>query len=102
MEPKILNKSQDKAKELKTENRRLKRELKDIQNRYEILKQDFDRVMKHSIFLEEITAKLISTRYGDKVKVDFNRYEICIDQKCVGFPDYSELLMALKILPILL
>ena len=90
----------DKIKALKRENRRLMREMIEVKNELDKCKQDTLVLTRHVVILENIVSRLISEHYGDKVKVDFTRFEICIGQNCVKFDEYEEFLTALKILPL--
>jgi len=105
MEPKLqtkqLNTPEDKVRLLKRDNRRLTKELIEVKSELDKCKQDTLVLTRHVVMLENITSRLISERYGDKVKVDFTRFEVCILQNCVKFDEYEEFLTALKILPLL-
>ena len=90
----------DKVKVLKRENRRLMREMIEVKNELDKCKQDTLVLTRHVVMLENIASRLISEHYGDKVKVDFTRFEICTSQNCIKFDEYEEFLTALKILPL--
>jgi predicted nucleotide-binding protein (sugar kinase/HSP70/actin superfamily) len=101
MEPKTQTKAEDKIKELKKENRRLVRELLEAKEALDKYKQDVNILTRHVVMLENIVLDLINTHYGEKVRADFTKFELCIDQRCVRFGEYEELLVALRILPLL-
>ena len=106
MEPKLQTKQLtapiDKIKILKRENRRLTKELIEVKSELDKCKQDALVLTRHVVMLENIASRLISAHYGDKVKVDFTKFEICISQNCVKFDEYEEFLTALRILPLLI
>jgi len=104
MEPKLQTKQLtapiDKIRILKRENRRLTKELIEVKSELDKCKQDALVLTRHVVMLENIASRLIGEHYGDKVKVDFTRFEICVGQNCVKFDEYEEFLTALKILPL--
>ena len=102
LQTKRINTSEDKIKALKRENRRLMREMIEVKNKLDKCKQDTLVLTRHVAMLENIASRLISEHYGDKVKVDFTRFEICIGQNCIRFDEYEEFLTALRILPLLI
>ena len=104
METKVQIKPQGndlkKLRELRSENRRFKRELTEAKSALDRCRQDTLVLTRHVVMLENITSRLISEHYGDKVKVDFHKFEVCIGQNCVKFDEYEEFLTALRILPL--
>jgi len=98
---KAVKTPEDKTKELRRENRRLVRELLEAKEALEKYKQDVNVLTRHVVMLENIVLNLIDAHYGEKVRADFTKFELCIDQKCVRFGEYEEFLIALRILPLL-
>jgi phage host-nuclease inhibitor protein Gam len=86
---------------LKRENKRLVRELLDVKEALERYKQDVGVLTKHVSMLENIVLDLINAHYSEKVRADFTKLELCVSQRCVRFSEYDELLIALRILPLL-
>jgi len=105
METEIQNNStktvEHKIKALKRENKRLVRELLDTKEALERYKQEASVLTRHVSMLESIVLHLIGTHYGEKVRADFIKLELCVNQKCTRFSEYDELLIALRILPLL-
>jgi predicted ribosome quality control (RQC) complex YloA/Tae2 family protein len=102
MEAQIQTKLRDKVKELRRQNRKLMNELLEAKAQLDKYKQDVNILTRHVVMLENIVLDLINANYGDKVKVDFTKFELCVDQRCVRFGEYEELLIALRILPFLI
>jgi len=100
LQTKRINTPEDKVRLLKRDNRRLTKELIEVKNELDKCKQDALVLTRHVVMLENIVSRLISQHYGDKVKADFTRFEICAGQNCVRFNEYEEFLTALKILPL--
>jgi len=100
LQTKRINTPEDKVRLLKRDNRRLTKELIEVKSELDKCKQDTLVLTRHVVMLENITSRLISEHYGDKVKVDFTRFEICTSQNCIKFDEYEEFLTALKILPL--
>jgi hypothetical protein len=93
MEPKI--------KELRQQNRKLKKELIEAKSQLDKYKQDVSILTRHIVMLENVVARLINVHYKDKVKVDLANFGICIGNNCLKFDEYEEFLVALRILPLL-
>ena len=98
---KAVKTPEDKIKELRRENRRLTRELLETRETLEKYKQDVLVLRRHVAVFENIVLDLINTYYGERVRVSFINLELCVDQKCVRFDEYDELLIALRVLPLL-
>jgi len=90
-----------KVKELRRENRSLKEELNRIKETLETCNERFNSIVRYNAMLEKALMDLVSAYYKDKVKANFDTFELCIDQKCVKFDDEAEFLTALRILPLL-
>ena len=88
-----------KVKELRRENRSLKEELNRIKETLETCNERFNSIVRYNAMLEKALMDLVSAYYKDKVKVNLDTFELCIDQKCVKFDDEVEFLTALRILP---
>jgi len=100
MEAKNRIKPEDKVKELRRQNRKLMNELLEIKSQLDRYKQDNGVLARHIVMLENLVLDLINVHYGEKVRVDFTKFEVCVDQKCIKFDEYEELLVALRILPL--
>jgi hypothetical protein len=100
MESKIQIESEGKIRELKRQNRKLIKELLEVKNQLDRYKQDNGVLARHIVMLENLVLDLINVHYGEKVRVDFTKFEVCVDQKCIKFDEYEELLMVLIILPL--
>jgi len=104
METKLQTKNgntpKDRVRLLKRDIRRLTKELIEVKSELDKCKQDTLVLTRHVVMLENITSRLIGEHYGDKVKADFTRFEICVGQNCIRFDEYEEFLTALKILPL--
>jgi phage host-nuclease inhibitor protein Gam len=98
---KAVKTPEERIRELKRENRKLTRELLDAKGQLDKYKQDVSILTRHIVMLENVVARLIEAHYKDKVKVDFTRFGICIDNNCLKFDEYEEFLTALRILPLL-
>lgn len=92
---------EEKMRELKRENRRLIRELFGAKESLERCKQDINILTKHVAMLESIILDLVDAHYGEKVRVDFTKFELCIEQRCTRFTEYDEFLIALRMLRLL-
>jgi len=101
MEPKTQDKVKEKVKELKRENRRLKEELDKVKYAFEVCDKEFNNVVRYNAMLEKTIMDLVALHYKDKVKINFDTFELCINQKCIKFDDHEELLTSLRILPLL-
>jgi len=99
MESKMEAKNQDKIRELRRQNRKLMNELLEIKSQLDRYKQDNGVLARHIVMLEDVVLGLINVHY-EKVRVDFTSFEICIDNNCLKFGEYEELLVALRILPL--
>jgi phage host-nuclease inhibitor protein Gam len=86
---------------LKRENKRLVREVLDVKEALERYKQDVGVLTKHVSMLESIILDLVDAHYGEKVRVDFTKFELCIEQRCTRFTEYDEFLIALRVLRLL-
>jgi len=93
-------KNQDKIRELRRQNRKLMNELLEIKSQLDRYKQDNGVLARHIVMLENLVLDLINVHYGEKVRVDFTSFGICIDNNCLKFGEYEELLVALRILPL--
>ena len=102
METKKQIKPEDKVKELRRQNRKLMNELLEIKSQLDRYKQDNGVLARHIVMLEDVVLDLINVHYGEKVRVDFTNFGICIDNNCLKFGEYEELLVALRILPLLI
>jgi len=104
METKVQIKPQGndlkKLRELRSENRRFKRELTETKSALDRCRQDALVLTRHVVMLENVVLPLLKLHYGDKVKVDFHKFELCVDQRCIKFDEYEEFLTALRILPL--
>jgi len=100
MESKMEAKNQDKIRELRRQNRKLMNELLEIKSQLDRYKQDNGVLARHIVMLENLVLDLINVHYGEKVRVDFTSFGICIDNNCLKFGEYEELLVALRILPL--
>jgi predicted ribosome quality control (RQC) complex YloA/Tae2 family protein len=101
MQTQTQAKLEDKVKELRRQNRKLMNELLEAKAKLDKYRQDNDILTRRIVLLEDIALDLIRTHYGDKVRADFTKFELCIAEKCVRFGEYDELLIALRILPLL-
>jgi predicted ribosome quality control (RQC) complex YloA/Tae2 family protein len=101
MQTQTQTKLEEKLKELRRQNRKLANEILEMKAKLEKYRQDNDILTRRVTLLEDIVLDLIRTHYGDKVRVSFATLELCVDQKCVRFGEYEELLIALRILPLL-
>jgi len=99
MESKMEAKNQDKIRELRRQNRKLMNELLEIKSQLDRYKQDNGVLARHIVMLENLVLDLINVHY-EKVRVDFTSFGICIDNNCLKFGEYEELLVALRILPL--
>jgi ribosomal protein S19 len=102
MEAQTQTKLGDKVKELRKQNRKLINELLEAKAQLDKYKQDVNILTRHVVMLENIVLDLINIHYGNKVKADFTKLELCVDQRCIGFSEYEEFLVALRILPLLI
>ena len=102
MEAKNRIKPEDKVKELRRQNRKLMNELLEIKSQLDRYKQDNGVLARHIVMLENVVLDLINVHYGEKVRVDFTNFGICIDNNCLKFGEYEEILIALRILPLLI
>ena len=93
-------KNQDKIRELRRQNRKLMNELLEIKSQLDRYKQDNGVLARHIVMLENLVLDLINIHYGNKVRVDFTSFGICIDNNCLKFGEYEELLVTLRILPL--
>jgi len=98
---KLAKSIEDKIKQLKRQNRKLMNELLETKSQLDKYKQDVSILTRHVVMLENIVLDMVGHVYGDKVKVDFTKFELCVAEKCVRFGEYEELLVALRILPLL-
>jgi len=106
MEPKLqtkqLNTPEDKVRLLKRENRRLVKELTALKNELGDCRDSKIVLEKRVVMLENVVATLLRLHYGEDVRADFIRYEVCVKENCVKFAEYEEFLTALRILPLLI
>jgi predicted nuclease with TOPRIM domain len=91
-----------KVKELRRENRSLKEELNRIKENLETCNERFNNIVRYNAMLEKALTDLVTFHYKDKIKANFDTFELCIDQKCVKFNDEAEFLTALRILPLII
>jgi chromosome segregation ATPase len=94
--------TEEKIKELKRQNKKLMSELLEVKSKLDKYRQDNDILTRRVVMLENIILDLIGSHYGDRVKASFIDFELCIDQRCVKFGEYDELLIALRVLPLLI
>jgi ribosomal protein S19 len=99
---KTVKTPEERIRELKKENKKLMRELLNAKGQLDKYKQDVSILTRHIVMLENVVARLIEVHYKGKVKADFTRFEICIDNNCLKFDEYDEFLTALRILPLLI
>jgi predicted nuclease with TOPRIM domain len=85
----------DLVKKLKRENRKLKELLELKQSEVEALTQRNSELMDNCKVMEFTVKRLLEEVYMGRVKIDFDKYTLCVDTKCVQFWTYSELLIAL-------
>jgi len=88
----------DPIKKLKRENRKLKEQLELARSELETLRQRHGELMDNCKIMEQ----LIKDAYGEKVNIDFDRFKLCVAEKCVEFNSYNELLIALRIIKLFL
>ena len=84
MEPKLQTKqlttSIDKVKALKRDNRRLIKELTAMKNELGDCKDSKIVLEKRVIMFENVVATLLRLHYGEDVRADFIRYEVCVKE----------------------
>jgi len=106
MEPKLQTKQVttpiDKIKALKRENRRLVKELTSLKSELGDCRDSKIVLEKRVVMLENVVVTLLRLHYGEDVRADFIRYEVCVKENCVKFAEYEEFLTALRILPLLI
>ena len=102
MEPKLQTKLEDKVKVLKKVNRRLTKELNKVNSELGDCKDSKVVLEKRVVLLENVVLQLVEKHYGNDVRADFIRHELCINQNCIKFEEYEDFLVALRILPLLI
>ena len=88
----------DKIRILRKENRRLIKELTTLKNELSDCRDSKIVLEKRVVMLENVVATLLRLHYGEDVRADFIRYEVCVKENCVKFAEYEEFLTALRIL----
>jgi len=85
--------------------RKLKREIKKLREQLELKQSEVEALrQRHEELLQNcrIMEQLIKDAYGEKANIDFDRFRLCVGEKCVEFSSYSELLIALRIVKLFL
>ena len=102
LQTKHINTPEDRVRILKRENRRLIKELTALKNELGDCRDSKIVLEKRVVMLENVVATLLRLHYGEDVRADFIRYELCVKENCVKFAEYEEFLIALRILPLLI
>jgi predicted nuclease with TOPRIM domain len=93
---------QEKLKELKRAKRQLEEQLELARAELETLKEAKEELLQNCKIMENVIYQLIKDLYGGKAYVDFDGFRLCLDNKCVQFDAYRELLIALRIIKLFL
>jgi len=83
------------VKRLKKEIKKLKDQLDIKQSEVEALTQRNSELVDNCKTMEFVVKRLLEEVYMGRVKIDFDKYTLCVDTKCVQFSTYNELLIAL-------
>jgi len=87
----------DDVKKLKRENRKLREQLELKQSEIETLTQRNAELIENCKIMEAIIKDLYK-----EVVIDFDRFRLCVSEKCIEFASYNELLTGLKIVKLFL
>jgi predicted nuclease with TOPRIM domain len=92
----VENNGDKKLRELRNENRRLKQELEHAKEKLNECQRDSERLTKYIELLELVVFDLLSVHYGGKVRVNFETFDLCLDDRCIAFKRYEDFIAGLR------
>jgi predicted nuclease with TOPRIM domain len=93
---------QEKLKELKKAKKQLEDQLELVKAEVESLREANEELKENCRIMEQVIYQLIKDQYGGRIYIDFDKFKLCSDNKCVQFDTYRELLIALKLVKLFL
>jgi predicted nuclease with TOPRIM domain len=85
-----------KLRELRAENHRLKQELEYVKEKLNECQRESERFSKYIELLELVVSDLLSVHYGGKVRVNFETFDLCLDDRCITFNRYEDFIAGLR------